>query len=541
MYNLPFKEGQKVIEFGGGDNPRFRPNLDVRKGTQVDIVADFNEKLPLVSNEWDGIFCSYCIEHISWRKVKQFLEDSFRVLKPDGTAVFITANTEAQMKWVLERDEWDNDSSCILFGDQNYEENTHRNSLSPDYAIKLLQEVGFTDILVLPWGQLGTDMLIEAKKSNIDRKSLFDKEYFNGGKKVGGYAHEGYRDFFQHWFTFNQVMKEKPKSVLEIGASRGYVLKRIEDTGIPVRGLEISKHCYLTRVADVITEWDICETPWPLKDKSFDLAISIAVFEHIPEDKLPDIFKELERVSVRGLHGIDFGEKDDGFDKTHVTLKPKKWWTERFPASHKIIDKEELEKPELVIHNSIPSGDGKVKVNIGSFTNMFHDGWCNVDILGLHQFADVNYYKFYQCDVKKGLPYEDKTVDLMFSSHFLEHLTYEEAKGFLVECRRVMKKGAVLRLVLPDAEKLIDCYKENKLQIFDEINDGSAASNSQASKLWALLFSGHASAFDWDTIDKLGRETGFDVKKCSFRQGHPQIIKEATENLAELSLFVELT
>ena len=44
-YTLPFTPQQKVIELGGGNRPYFRPNLDVRSGENIDIVADFNEVL----------------------------------------------------------------------------------------------------------------------------------------------------------------------------------------------------------------------------------------------------------------------------------------------------------------------------------------------------------------------------------------------------------------------------------------------------------------------------------------------------------------
>ena len=51
------------------------------------------------------------------------------------------------MKWVLEHDEWDDDCSCIIFGDQDYADNTHRNSLNPKHAIKILLNRPFKILL----------------------------------------------------------------------------------------------------------------------------------------------------------------------------------------------------------------------------------------------------------------------------------------------------------------------------------------------------------------------------------------------------------
>lgn len=538
-YQLPFTATQKVIELGGGQKPIFRPNVDIRKEDTVDLVADFDEPLPLHPNEWDGVFCSYVLEHISYRKIKQFITEVYRILTPGGTAVFITANTEAQMEWVLEQNEWDDRASSILYGDQDYKDNTHKNTLSPKYVFKLLQELGYKDIFIMPWGELGTDMIIEARKEVADRKTLFDKHYFNGGKKVGGYAREGYWDYPVHWVTFDKIMELKPKSVLEIGASRGYILKRLQDAGIPVTGLEISKHCQLTRAIKEVVEWDLCKFPWPIKDKAFDLAISCAVLEHIPEEHLQNLIKELTRVSKRGLHGIDFGEQDDGFDKTHCTLKKRTWWEEKLPAKQEVINKEEMETGSLLRH--IPAGDDKLKLNIGSFINMFHYGWLNMDIIDLRDFARQNFYKFFARDVREGLPFEPKSVDLIYSSHFIEHLSYAEAKAFMVECKRVMKEDGTVRLLIPDLELLFNKYKNNELGMFDEVNDDSASFGTQASKLWTLLFSGHKAAFDFNTIKEMAAEAGFKAKKEKFREGHPQIIKETIDMLPDLSLFVELT
>lgn len=565
-YYLPFdgiKEGG-ILEIGAGAAPIFRPSADIRMccdavgNPTVDIVCDLSEPLNIPSESYFAVFSKFAVEHISYRKTKQLLLEIHRILKPNGKFVFIVPNTLEQMRWVLNRyDEdgtWDKDSSCCIFGDNDYPENTHRVSFSPSSIIRDLQEVGFENILVIPFGELATDMVIECTKPKevkmIDkvepmtaRQELFDKHYFHGGSKVGGYAHEGYRDFYNHWFTFHKIMEYKPQSILELGCSRGYNLKRFQDIGIPVGGLEISKHCYLTRVIDNITEWDLCKTPWEIPDNYFDFCFSVAVLEHIPEEHLPKIIEEINRVSKRGLHGVDFGENDDGFDKTHCTLRPQDWWEERFPISQQIINKELLEcLPENTLPQElIPAGDGKLKVNIGCFTNMFHNGWLNLDIVSLEEFAQNNGYKFLQKDVRGNLPFADQTVDLIYSSHFLEHLTYDEGRQFLRECRRVLKNDGVMRIIVPDAQLLIEKYASNQLSEFNEINDGVSSTNSQVSKLWSLLFSGHQSTYDFETLKVVGEESGFNVERKLFRQGHPQILAETLDLLPDLSLFVEMT
>jgi len=57
-----------------------------------------------------------------------------------------------------------------------------------------------------------------------------------------------------------------------------------------------------------------------------------------------------------------------------------------------------------------------------------------------------------------GIPWKDNTFDVIYHSHFLEHLDRHNAKGFLMECRRSLREGGILRVVIPDLSRLIDDY-----------------------------------------------------------------------------------
>jgi SAM-dependent methyltransferase len=176
-YSLPFKPTDKVLEVGGGDKPMYPghwTNIDCRPLPSVDIVADLNERWPIDDESFDGIIGNYIIEHISWRKVKDFVENSHRVLRPGGYAVFVTANLLEQcklaIKWFEEGKGWEI-SQCI-FGDQNYEggawdANAHHCGFSPAYAIKLFREAGFHEIKVFEHPACKSDMIIQAKKSGV--------------------------------------------------------------------------------------------------------------------------------------------------------------------------------------------------------------------------------------------------------------------------------------------------------------------------------------------------------------------------------------
>ena len=65
--------------------------------------------------------------------------------------------------------------------------------------------------------------------------------------------------------------------------------------------------------------------------------------------------------------------------------------------------------------------------------------------------------KFY--DMRKGLPFPDNSIDIVYHSHVLEHFDFENAPTFLKECRRVLKKETgVIRIVVPDLKLLCENY-----------------------------------------------------------------------------------
>lgn len=61
-------------------------------------------------------------------------------------------------------------------------------------------------------------------------------------------------------------------------------------------------------------------------------------------------------------------------------------------------------------------------------------------------------------DLKRGIPFPDATFDVVYHSHFLEHLDRTFANRFLAECGRVLKVGGVIRVVVPDWELLTHAY-----------------------------------------------------------------------------------
>ncbi len=81
----------------------------------------------------------------------------------------------------------------------------------------------------------------------------------------------------------------------------------------------------------------------------------------------------------------------------------------------------------------------------------FHPDWVNVDFVS----SDPRVQRY---DLRNGIPYPDGTFDVTYHSHVLEHFSKEAAGDFLRECRRVLSRNGINRVVVPDLERIARIY-----------------------------------------------------------------------------------
>jgi predicted SAM-dependent methyltransferase len=85
--------------------------------------------------------------------------------------------------------------------------------------------------------------------------------------------------------------------------------------------------------------------------------------------------------------------------------------------------------------------------------NRFHPEWVNIDFVAAVPCVQTH-------DLLKGIPYPDNVFDVIYHSHVLEHFPKNAAAGFLRECCRVLKPSGIIRVVVPDLERITRGYLE---------------------------------------------------------------------------------
>jgi SAM-dependent methyltransferase len=194
--------------------------------------------------------------------------------------------------------------------------------------------------------------------------------------------------------------------------------------------------------------------------------------------------------------------------------------------------------------------DGEIKINIGCGLSGI-PGWYNLDnsptvTLSRIPFVgralkipawppDVRRY-----DVRKGLPFPDGSVSYIYSSHAFEHFTPEEALAIARNCRRKLRSGGIVRIVVPDLELIVRGYLAD---------DKPLAAQTLLSRLglnhsWRDFFhagSHHSQMFDSRALLHMLRGAGFENAEVSgYRKSViPEIDSIELEERRSESLYVE--
>ena len=92
-------------------------------------------------------------------------------------------------------------------------------------------------------------------------------------------------------------------------------------------------------------------------------------------------------------------------------------------------------------------------INLGCGSR-FHPAWVNVDIVPSNPAVTA-------CDLSKPFPFPDGSFDAVYHSNVLEHIRREHAHAFMRECERILKPGGILRVAVPDLERICRLYLEN--------------------------------------------------------------------------------
>jgi predicted SAM-dependent methyltransferase len=154
-------------------------------------------------------------------------------------------------------------------------------------------------------------------------------------------------------------------------------------------------------------------------------------------------------------------------------------------------------------------------------------GWLNIELIPLAEspyasIKDEGGVLVLSFDLTQGIPIHDNQVNLVYSSHFIEHLTLEEGRLFLKESFRVLASGGRMRITCPVLDTYMQRYLERDNHFFDQIQSYGKAFDDLATIGHVVMGQiqgwGHRWIYDRDMLRyELGKAGFGKVQDSSFR------------------------
>jgi SAM-dependent methyltransferase len=163
--------------------------------------------------------------------------------------------------------------------------------------------------------------------------------------------------------------------------------------------------------------------------------------------------------------------------------------------------------------------------------NDIREGWVNVDFgpaappTAIKRGPDTSFIAY---DLRSGtLPLDDGSCELIYSSHFFEHLEYDDGVRLMRDCHRVLQPGGLFRAALPNFEGLFRAYVAadesyfDLYSIYDVYPDRPPETVSLADHVNLGVYEyGHKCIYDREKVMRLLRHLGFaSVEITDYREG----------------------
>jgi len=118
----------------------------------------------------------------------------------------------------------------------------------------------------------------------------------------------------------------------------------------------------------------------------------------------------------------------------------------------------------LKLYDNLFSSNAKL-INIGA-GNFNHPRWLNVDFYSTTDNKKNKIDIFYDLNSNETLPFDNESVDIVYSSHTIEHVFKKNVFRLVEELKRILKKNGIIRFVYPNIDLAVKAYFNNDKDFF---------------------------------------------------------------------------
>jgi predicted SAM-dependent methyltransferase len=134
----------------------------------------------------------------------------------------------------------------------------------------------------------------------------------------------------------------------------------------------------------------------------------------------------------------------------------------------------------------------------------------------------------------------------IFTEHMIEHLAVRDALALLRECRRILLRGGVMRIVVPDGELYLAEYAKHRagqpasMPYGEEDRREFPLTTPIVSVNRIFRAHGHQFIWDFETLRDALLVAGFTrIERCAFGQGRDAKLIGDSQHRRVESLYIE--
>lgn len=161
-----------------------------------------------------------------------------------------------------------------------------------------------------------------------------------------------------------------------------------------------------------------------------------------------------------------------------------------------------------------------MKLHLGSGGHILK-GWENLDT--------INHPEVVYTDLSKPLKYAEGSVDLIYSEHFIEHLTEEEGLTLFKESYRVLKSKGGFRVSCPNLRTLAFGYLTGDKSDLKKKNESLGLYFDSPCQMFnnAMRWWGHKYLYDEDEMIRKLEMVGFkEIKEVKWKESEISEFKD---------------
>jgi predicted SAM-dependent methyltransferase len=141
---------------------------------------------------------------------------------------------------------------------------------------------------------------------------------------------------------------------------------------------------------------------------------------------------------------------------------------------------------------------GQTQLHLGCGGNILK-GWANIDRQDKEQII--------HWDLTTSLPLEPESISLIFSEHFIEHISLKQAARLFADCHRALQPEGLIRVSTPNLRTLVDEYLAGKTGDWHDVGWSPATPCQMVNE--GLHLWGHQFVYDFAELKQLLESAGF--------------------------------